>query len=191
MPASSPLWNQNARSCVALADTFCKETASCLTHTAHRPGPIPRPQGRATSALSSVVLSSRWLCCCGSSLATNRQPGRTTATRPTLSRLKPLLRPSLPQPQPRLLPLHQSRLIPSRPFRLTRLPLLRAIPSRLLRLTQRPRLQPLRLIRNVASLRACADLSTLGGHQAVAALFSCAQMAPARAPKLPTGMTLC
>lgn len=190
MAGFAPLWNQNGLSRVILADTFCKETASCLTNIAH-PKVMCLSPNPATSALSSAVLSSRWLCCFGSSLATERPRRRTTTARPTLSQLKLPLR-LIQWPQLRLTPLHQPRLTPSLrllPIRSLPRPL---IQSRLRPLTRHlPRLRQPLLTRNTAGLRASIDNLILGGHRAVSALFSYPQMAPAAAVKLPTGMTLC
>ena len=180
----APQWNQNGFSRVTFADTFCKETASCPTNIAP---PSPTRPGPATSASSSVALLLRWRCCFGSSLATNRKPVLTAVARPILSRLKRPLR-LTPSRQPRLIQLHQPRLTLSRPHRLIQLRQLRLTLSRLRPLTQLSRPQPHLLIRNTAGLRAGTDLSLLGGHHAVSALFSFAHIA---APKLPTGMTLC
>ena len=175
-------WNQTALTCVTLADTFCKETASCLINSAHPSviRPLPNP---ATPVSSLAVLLSRLDCCCGSFSATARQKAQLTAARPILSPWKPRLR-LIQWPQLRLTRLHQPRLIP----------LLRPLPIRsLLRLLTRhqSRLRQLLPTRNTAGLRAYTDHLILGGHRAVSALFSYVQVAPALAAKLPTGMTLC
>lgn len=175
-------WNQNALTCVTLADTFCKETASCLINIAHPNATYLSPKP-AMSALSSAVLLSRLHCCCGSFSATARQKPQLTAARPILSPWKLRLR-LIQWPQLRLTRLHQPRLIP----------LLRPLPIRsLLRLPTRllSRLRQPLPTRNTAGLRAYTEQLILGGHRAVSALFSYLQVAPALAAKLPTGMTLC
>ncbi len=189
MLASSPPRNQNAHSRVTLPDTFCKETASCLTNIAHpsvtRPSPNP-----ATPVSSSAVLSPQSRCCCGLCSAKARPRLLTTAARPTPSRWKRLRQLRLIQWLQHLLTLsHQPRLTPSpRPLPI-RSPLRLLILSRLRPLTRHlPHLRQHLPTRNTAGLRAGFDLTNLGGHRAVSALFSFAQTP---APKLPTGMTLC
>ena len=178
MAGFSNLWNQNAVSRVTLSDTFCKETASCLINIAHPSviRPLPNP---ATPDSSLAALSSRLRCCFGSCLAKAPQLQLTTmlAVRPILSPLK----------HPR-----RHLLIRSHLLRLTQLRLLRLTRLRLRPLTRHlPPLRQPQPTRNAAGLRACTDLSILGGHRAVFALFSFPQTVPAAAAKLPTGMTLC
>lgn len=186
MPTLTP-WNQNALSRVSLADTFCKETATCLINIAH-PNVTCLSLNPATPVLSSVVLSSRWLCCFGSCLAKARPRLWTMAARRILSLWKRPLR-LIRLPQLRLTPSHQPRLILSPRHLPIQSPLRPLTLSRLRRLTRHlPHLRQRLPTRNTAGLRAGIDLSNLGGHHAVSALFSFAQIT---ARKLPTGMTLC
>ena len=184
----APLWNQNAPSGVSLPDTFCKETSSWLKNIAHHPSETsasPSLNQPAILASSSAVWLSQWLCCCGSCLATATW-ARKTAVTPTTSRLKRLshLRLLTPSHQPRLIQSPRHLPIRSHPRLLTL--------SRLRPLTRHlPHLRQPLPTRNTAGLRAYTDLSTLGGHRRVPALFSFAQAGYATAPKLPTGMTLC
>lgn len=196
MQADAARGNHNASVCVALPDTFCKETSPWLKTTAPRRSATsasPSPNLPATSASSSAALSSPLACFCGLFWEIAIWARKTLAT-PTTSALK---RPSHLRPLTRL---HQPRLT------LSPRPLLTLSRLHLQTLSPRPRLTLSRLrlqirhlphlrqhlqTRNTVGLRAGIDLTILGGHRAVSALFPYLQGPAALASNLPTGMTRC